>query len=326
MDKIRNCMIGCFSLTAILFSGIGQSQPSYPTKPISVQVGLQAGTGSDIAVRGMLERVGAALGQPFVIENSPGASGFVAAQKVFRTAPDGYQLVALSSGTVAALPHIDTSLRFDPLKDLVPIAIIATIPSVLFVHPSVPAKTVQEFIDHARKNPGKLTYATGGTGSIQHLATESFKAITNTDILHVPYKGSGQATLDLVAGRVDSAFQGVVQVIQFAKNNQVRLLAWSGSQRNALFPDLPTLQESGVADFVYEPWTALFGPAGMPKEIVEKINAEVRKAANQPDLRERWASQGLAPKDLNVTQTEALVRSEYVRTGQIVRANNIKAN
>ncbi len=325
MGKIGKCMAVCCSAIGFLFSGAGHGQSTYPNKAVMVQVGLQAGTGSDIAVRGMLDKVAAALGQLFVIENLPGAAGFVAAQKVLRAAPDGYQLVALNSGTVAVLPHIDSSIRFDPLKELVPIAIITTIPSVLFVHPSVPAKSVGEFIEYARKNPGKLTYASGGIGSVQHLAMEAFMATASLNLLHIPYKGSGQATLDLVAGRVDSAFQGVVQVIQHAKTNRVRLLAWSGAQRYPLFPDLPTMQESGVTGYLYEPWTALFGPAGTPKEVVAKINAEVRKAARQPELRERWAAQGLEPKDLSVEQAEAMVRDEFARNGRIIRMHNIKA-
>lgn len=326
MGKIGKCTVVCCSAIGFLFSGAGHGQSTYPNKAIMVQIALQAGTGSDVAVRGMLGKVEAALGQSFIIENSPGAAGLIAAQKVLKAAPNGYQLVALNNGTVTILPHINPNIRFDPLKDLVPIAVITAIPSVLFVHPSVPAKSVGELIEIARKNPGKLTYISGGIGSPQHLAMEALKATSNINLLHVPYKGSGQARLDLVAGRVDSGFQGISGVLEYAKTNRVRLLAWAGAQRYPLFPDLPTMHESGVTGFLYEPWTALFAPAGTPKEVVAKINAEIRKVARQPEFRKSWAALGLEPKDFSVERTEAVVRDEFARNGRIVRASNIKAD
>ena len=297
---------------------------TYPTKPILITIGLQAATGSDIAVRTVAERMGALLGQQVVIENLPGASGVVAAVKVAKAAPDGYSLVALNTGTLTILPNLEPKPPFDPLKDFVPIAFVAAIPSVLFVNPTVPAKTVREFVALAKRSPGLLTYASGGNGSVQHLATEIFKSMTNTDLTHIPYKCSMQATLDVVGGRVDAGFQGISTVLQFVQSGKLRALAWSGDRRNALYPELPTIQEAGVAGFTYEPWTALLGPVAMPKDMVARLSIEARKVARQPDLQTRWSSIGLEPRDMPPEQLGNLMRDESASNAKIIAAKGIR--
>lgn len=299
------------------------AQPAWPAKPISITVGLQAGTGSDIAMRNIAEKVSVALGQQIVVGNLAGAAGLLAAQQGAKAPADGYNLVALSGAALTTLPHLQKN-AFDPIKDLVPIAMIVSFPSVISVNRNVPANSIREFIDLAKKNPGKYTYASGGNGSVQHTAMESLKAKAGIDLLHVPYKGMGQATTDLVGGQVNAAIQGVVAVIPFVKSGQVRVLAWTGAQRNPLFPDIPTLHEAGVSGYQFQSWTALFGPAALPKEIVNRLNAEVRKAVGSADLRERWVSAGMESMDLAPSQIEKAIRDESEQMAKLIRDTGMR--
>lgn len=299
------------------------AQAAWPSaRPIAITVGLQAGTGSDVAVRNLAEKVSAALGQQIVVTALPGASGLLAAQQGAKAQPDGYGLVALSGATVTTLPHLQKG--DNPARNLVPIAMVVSFPSVISVNAKVPAQNIREFLELARKNPGKYTYASGGNGSVQHTAMEQLKTMAGINLLHVPYKGMAQATTDLVGGQVDCAIQGVVAVIPFAKTGQVRVLAWTGSRRNALFPDIPTLQEAGVTGYNFQSWTALFGPSGLPADIVSRLNAEFRKAAAAPDLRERWTQQGMEYLDVSPEQLAQLVRTDYDQMGTLVRETGIK--
>jgi tripartite-type tricarboxylate transporter receptor subunit TctC len=316
-------MTECALLSVSIISCDGWCQSAYPAKPIFITVGLQAATGSDIAVRSVAERMGAPLGQPFVIENLPGASGVLAAVKVAKAPPDGYTLAALSNAAMTILPNLE-KVPYDPFKDLVPVAFVSAFPSVLFTHPGVPAKSVQEFIALAKRKPKQLTYASGGNGSTQHLAMEIFKSTVGIDLLHVPYKGSMQATLDVMSGRVDAGFQGISTVLQFVQSGKLRALAWSGAQRFALFPELPTIQEAGVAGFVYEPWTGFFAPAAIPKDIVNRLNTEVRKASSQPDLVKRWGTQGLDSKDVTPEQLAGMIRDENSRHAKLISEKGIR--
>lgn len=314
-----------FVSMAVLFLATKAWSQAYPAKPILITVGLQAATGSDIAVRSVAERLGPLLNQQIVIENLPGASGIVAAVKVAKAAPDGYNLVALSNAALTILPNIEPKPPYDPLRDFMPIAFVASIPSVLFVNPGVPAKTVREFIALAKSKPGVMTYASGGNGSVQHLATEIFKSMAGIDLVHVPYKGSMQATLDVLSGRVDAGFQGISTVLQFVQSGKLRALAWSGDKRNALFPDMPTIEESGLPGFTYEPWTAILGPAAMPKDIVTRLYTEARKVVSQPDLIKRWSGQGLEPKDVTPEQIAAMIREESGRNAKVIAEKGIRA-
>ena len=300
------------------------AQTGWPAaKPISVTVGLQAGTGSDVAMRNIAEKLGPALGQQWVVSSVPGAAGLLAAQHGAKATPDGYTLVALSGAAVTTLPHLQKGSN-NPAKDLVPVAMIVSFPSVISVNGKVPAQNIREFIELARKNPGKYTYASGGSGSVQHTAMESLKAMAGINLVHVPYKGMAQATTDLVGGQVDSAIQGVVAVIPFVKSGQVRPLAWTGSRRNPLFPDLPTLQEAGVTGYNFQSWTALFAPIGTPPDIINRLNAEVRKAAAAPDLRERWTANGMEALDMTPAQIAQLINIESDEMARLIRNTGIK--
>jgi tripartite-type tricarboxylate transporter receptor subunit TctC len=326
MGKRWSSLMGLLALLWVISMTPHAWSQAYPAKPILITVGLQVATGSDIAVRMLAERMSPLLGQQIVIENLPGASGIVAAVKVVKAAPDGYSLVALSTAALTILPNLEPKPPYDPLRDFAPIAFVAAIPSVLFVNPTVPARTVQEFIALAKRKPGLMTYASGGNGSVQHLATEIFNSMAGIDLAHVPYKGSMQATLDVVGGRVDAGFQGISTVLQFVQSGKLRALAWSGEQRYGLFPDLPTIQEAGIAGFTYEPWTALLGPAAMPKDRVARLSAEARKVSSQPDLLKRWSSIGLEPKDMPPEQLGRLIREESARNAKVIAEKGIRGD
>ena len=288
-------------------------------------VGLQAGTGSDVAARNLAQKVSAAFGQPIVASNVLGAAGLLAAQQAAKAPADGYTLAALSGAAVTTVPHLHRGTGFDPQKDLVPVAMIVAFPSVISVNGKVPANSIAEFLALARANPGKYTYASGGNGSVQHTAMEQLKAMAGIDLLHVPYKGMAQATTDLVSGQVDCAIQGVVAVIPYVKTGQVRPLAWTGAKRYPLYPELPTLAEAGVTGYDFTSWTALFAPAGTPADVIEKLNLEFRRAAAAPDLREKWQQQAMEPLDMSSAQIAAVIRREYDDMGQLVRKVGIKS-
>jgi tripartite-type tricarboxylate transporter receptor subunit TctC len=314
----------CLFITGFaLFAALPQAwSQAWPAKQISVTVGLQAGAGSYVAVRDIAEKLGTALGQNVVVTSVPGAAGLLAAQQVAKVAFDGYNLVALSGATVTTLPLM--LKNFTPMRDLIPVAMIVSFPSVLSVNSKVPAANIREFLELTRKNPGKYTYASGGNGSVQHTAMESLKHMAKIDLLHVPYKGMAQATTDLVGGQVDAAIQGVVAVIPFAKTGQVRVLAWTGTQRNPLYPDLPTLAEAGITGYQFQSWTALFAPAGTPRDVVARLNAEIRKIATSAELRDRWIPQAMESMDLIPAQIDKLIRDDSQQMERMIKETGLK--
>ncbi len=313
------CLAGLVPLAAL-------AQGAYPAKPISVLVGLQAGTGSDVAVRVLMEKLSVSLKQTITVDNLPGAGGQLAALRGVKAAPDGYFLVALSSATVTALPILDPTVGFDPLKDLVPVALVATIPSVFFVRPDLPARSLKEFIANAKAQPGRMTYASGGNGSAQHIGMEVFKAMNNIAVVHIPYRGSGQATIDVAGGRVDSGLQGLSTVMPYLKTGKLRALASTGETRSTQMPDLPTVKELGLGNYIYEPWTAIFAPAGTPPEVVNTLNAAVRKIVAEPEFKARFESLGLGTLEESPQSLAARLRSDFTSTATIVREKNIKAD
>jgi tripartite-type tricarboxylate transporter receptor subunit TctC len=314
--------MGALAATSRAFA---QSAGPYPAKPISVLVGLQAGTGSDVGVRAVTEKLSALLRQPITVENLPGAGGQLAAARALRAPADGYALFALSSATVTAGPILDKNAGFDPLKDLVPVATIATIPSAFFVRPDLPVRTLREYIAMAKAKPDALTYASGGMGSAQHIGMEIFKSMTGIAVMHIPYRGSVQAVTDAVGGRVDSGLQGLSTVLPYIRSGRLRALAATGTARTNLLPDLPTVKELGIADFVYEPWTALFAPAGTPPDVIGALNAAVRRVIAEPEFKARFEAIGLEVAPDTPEQLGARLRIEYSSTATIVRERGIKA-
>jgi tripartite-type tricarboxylate transporter receptor subunit TctC len=299
---------------------------AYPSRPVRVMVGFAPGGPNDIIARAYAARLADAFSQPFLVENRAGAAGNLAAEAVARAAPDGHTLMLGSTGTNAVNPSLYANLAFDPVRDLTPVSIIATSPSALAVNPRVAAQNVRELIALARAQPGKLSYASAGSGSSQHLSAELFKQAAGVDIVHVPYKGAAPGITDLLAGQVDMSFAPVANVVPHAKAGKLRLLALTGAARSAFAPGTPTIAESGVPGFDVTTWYAVFATAGTRAEIIDRLNAELRKIAAIPQLREQLASLGIdATASASPAEARAYRDAEAEKWGKLVRSLGVKA-
>ena len=278
------------ALAGAALAAAGPAQAAYPDKPISLVVPFPAGSGTDAVGRIFAAELGNILGQQVVVENKPGANATIAANYVARAKPDGYTLFVTTNTSHSAAPFLMKNVPYDPVKDFTPIARGGNLPFILVVNPQRPYKSVQDLIDYARKNPGRVTYATGNSTGIVAGGTLARRA--NIDILHVPYKGTPQALTDLVGGQVDFMFTDLASGLPFVQSGQLRALAVSTAERSTIVPDLPSMREAGVADFDLNSWNGYFGPAGLPPEIVAKHNAAINQIVTNPDVRKRLAGLG----------------------------------
>jgi len=316
-----------FFLALILAAAaLGALAQPYPSRPVRVMVGFAPGGPNDIIARAYAARLADAFSQPFVVENRTGAAGNIAAEAVVRAAPDGYTLMLGSTGTNAVNPALYANLPFDLVRDLAPVSVVATSPSALAVHPRVPAQDVRELIALARAQPGKLTYASAGSGSSQHLSAELFKQATGVDIVHVPYKGAAPGITDLLAGQVDMSFAPLANVVPHAKTGKLRLLGVTSAARSSFAPGTPTLAESGVPGFDVTTWYAFFATAGTAADTVTRLHAELRKIAQTAQLKEQLANLGIdAAASASPAEARAYRDAEAERWGKLVRALGVKA-
>jgi tripartite-type tricarboxylate transporter receptor subunit TctC len=272
------------SVAALLLAAFGAfgafaGEATYPDRPITMIVTFPAGGASDVLARASADALSRGLGQPVVVDNRPGAGGHIGAEFVAHAAPDGYTILFGTNGTLGIGPALYKNLRYDPQRDLVPIGILHKLPLLLIVHPSVPAKTLPELIDYARQNPGKLSFASAGVGTVSHLAGELFKREADIEILHVPYKGDGATFPDLLAGRVSMMLGTIPTALPLTQSGQMRAIGVTTEERSPLAPDIPTLAQSGLPQFDVSAWTGLFAPAGTPQPIIERLNAETQRIA-----------------------------------------------
>jgi len=296
------------------------AQEAYPTKPVRVVLPLQAGSAADIAVRVFGERMGEALGKPLVIENVTGVGGLIGANRVVTETADGYALAALNMTILAILPHMQPGqVKFDPLKDFEPIYGIATIPTLLGVSAALPVDNVRQLIELAKAKPGELNYSSGGPGSPQHLAAEMFQSMTGTRFTHVPYKGATSAAADLAAGRVQVMFIAHSLAIPFLPEKRIKLIAFAGLKRGASFPDLPTLDESGVTGYDYSSWAAIYALRGTPAPVLARLRQAAAKALAAPGLPEQLAKSGLEIWATPPEQLAQVLRSDYARWQKVIR-------
>jgi len=268
---------------------------SYPARSIQMIVPLQAGSAVDAVMRSVTQKMSENMGQQIVIENLPGAAGVIGAEKLKKSAPDGYTIGGFNDGVMAILPGLKQNLPYDPLKDYAPVSLVAGISWVLVVHPDVAAKNVAEFLALVRARPGQINFSSGGNGSPQHIAMELFKAATHTYMVHIPYRGATQAALDVIGGQVPAMFTATAVVAQQVQGGKLRALAVAGKTRSPLLPGVPTLDEAGVKGFEFSTWSPIIVPAGTPRPVIDKLNAEVVKALGDAGLRERLIAQGLEP-------------------------------
>ena len=294
---------------------------AYPSKPIHVVVGFPPGGGNDIIARMVGAKMQEAWGQPVVIENKPGANSIIATEFVAKSAPDGYTLLVNATGGMSVNPVLYAKLPYDSLKDFVPISMVGSFPLVLAVNPSLPAKSVPELIAYLKANPGKLNYSAGSTSF--EVATEMFKQMTGTDVRHIPYKGSAASITAVIAGDVQMTIVDTPPLLPQLKSGRIRALAVTSAKRSAAMPDLPAVAES-VPGYEMVLWIGVFAPAGTPGEIASKLNAEVVRVVNLPDIRERLDGMGVEPLGNTSEQVAEWIRREIARFGPVVKAANIK--
>jgi tripartite-type tricarboxylate transporter receptor subunit TctC len=302
-----------------------QAQP-YPTRPITIVVPFAAGGGNDILARLLGQHMGRALGQQFVIENRGGAAGTIGARAIAKATPDGYTLMVGHSGLFAMAPGLyGSNAGYDPRKDFAPIGLIASYQQILVVHPSLPVRSIADLIALAKKEPGKITYATAGVGSGSHISTELLTSMAGIKLTHVPYRGSGAVQGDLVGGHVAMAIQTVPPVIAQIRSGQVRAIAVTGAARSPIFPDLPTVAEAGVPGYEAVIHYGMVAPAGTPRPIVERLNAELRAALNTDDVRARIADEGGESLAGTPEQQAVDIDQEETKWGALVRKLGLRA-
>jgi tripartite-type tricarboxylate transporter receptor subunit TctC len=321
-ENSRDVLVIVAGLAASLLATAALAQ--YPAKPIRLIVPFAAGGGNDNVARLVGKRLSDSLGQPLLIDNRPGAGGALGAELAAKSAPDGYTLFLGGVGSHAVNPNLNDSLPYDPIRDFAPVALLASAPLVLVVHPSVPAESFKAFVALARARPGQLNYASNGNGSSSHLAAVMFDSMTGVDMVHVPYKGLSPALTDLLSGRVQLMFSSVVAILPHVKSEKLRGLAVTGNRRLTSMPDLPTIAESGLPGYEASSWYGVLAPAGTPREIVARLNAELVKALEHPEVRTSLLAEGAEPIGGTPERFASHIRSEKERLGKLIREAKIR--
>jgi tripartite-type tricarboxylate transporter receptor subunit TctC len=314
----------CIALTAAMLAMPIASSNEYPDRPIRLIVPFPPGGGADNLARMIMPKVAEHLGQPIVIENKPGAGGNVGAEQVARATPDGYTLLYGTNGTHGINASLYGHLRFDPLKDFVPVSRMTQIAALLIVNPALPVKSVSDLIAYAKANPGKVNFASAGNGTTSHLAGEMFKTMTGLEIVHVPYKGGAAAATDLMAGQVQMMIDVMPNAYPLSKGGKVRGIAVTTRSRFPGAPELPTFAESGLKGFEISAWDGVFAPAGTPEHIVDRLNTAIRKALSDPQLREQLIANGAQPATMTSPEFARFVAEELERWGKLVRSAGAK--
>ena len=308
-------------LTLVASSAFAQQ---YPNKPVRVIIPWPPGQATDLAARIVGEKLSQQMGQPFIMENRPGAGGAIGTEAVAKAAPDGYTLLASSSGPLSIMPNLQKT-PYDPLKDLAPISLTAKAPFALIAHPSFPAANAREFVALVRANPGKYTFASSGTGATAHLFGELFNSMAKLNAVHVPYKGSAPAMTDLIGGQVSYAIETVASIVGHVKSGRVKVYGVTTAKRAAALPDVPTLAEAAdIPGYDVAAWIGYHAPAGTPREIVVRLAAEIQKAMQSPDMRDRYVALGLDQASSTPDELAAYMRVEQERYGTIIRNAGIK--
>ena len=310
------------ALVACATAAAALAQP-YPSHPVRIVVPFAAGGPADIYARAVAERLQAALGQPFVVEDRPGAGSILGTEAVHQSAPDGYTLLMMSN-THTVNESLVPKKPFELMRDFVPVAPVNYSDLVMVVHPSVPAKTLKEFIALAKSKPGQLNYASSGTGTPYHMAGELFKHMAGVNIVHVPYKGSSGARTDVMGGQVQMMFDAITTMAPAVQSGKVRALGTSGKVRSSVLPDVPTISEAGVPGYEAVIWLGIMAPAGTPQPIVDKLNAEITRIVNAPEMKAAWEKQGAVPMSMTTGEFDKYLRDDIEKWARVVKISGAR--
>lgn len=322
---MRRFVLRLLAPLALAFTLTGPaSAQSYPTKPIRLVIPFPAGGATDIVTRAIAVKLGDGLAQPVVVDNKPGAGGAIGSDLVARAAPDGYTILLTTTSTHSVGPALNPRLPYNVERDFMPVTHVADATNVLLVSQAVPAKSVRELVALAKEKPGGLAFGSSGTGTIVHLSGELFKSLAGVDLLHVPYKGTQLAIPDVISGQVALIFDNIASALPHVRSGKVRALAVTSAKRSSLLPDLPTMIEAGVPGYVSDTYFGVFAPTGTSREIVARLNQELNRVIRQPDLRERFANQGIEPVGGTPEQFAQVIRSETAKWGKVIRDANVK--
>jgi len=325
MKTIRRIAAIALALAAAGLAASAQAQ-SWPSKPIRYIVPFAPGGTTDILGRMVATGLAASLGQPVVVENKPGQAGSIGAAELARAAPDGYTLGGGTISSHAINATLYPKLPYDPLKDFAPITMLATLPNLLIVHPSLNVSSVGELIKLLKANPDKYSFGSAGNGTSQHISGEMFKIMAGVSMQHIPYKGSGPMIPDLLAGTISMSFENITTAFPPVKAGRLKALAVTSAKRSFVAPEVPTMAEAGLPGYDISSWQAMFAPAGTPREIVTRLHAEVAKILRSPENEKRLADVGLEPGGMAPEELAALVRAEIPKLGKVVRESGAKVD
>ena len=311
---------------ALALGAAALAHAQYPNRPIKLIVPFPPAGSTDISARALASKLGERLGQPVIIENKPGAGGNIGSDVVAKAQPDGYTLVVGTVGTHAINSSLYSKMPYDPIRDFVPIILLATTPNVLVVPANFPANSVQDVIKLAKAKPGELTFASSGAGTSIHLSGEMFKSMAGLDMTHIPYKGSGPMLIDLLSGQVNMAFDNLSASMVYIKAGKLKALATTGAKRAPALPDLPTVSESGLAGYESTSWNAVYAPAGTPKEIVDKLNREANAVLQSAETRKFFAEQGAEAGGGTPAELAAFNRAELAKWAKVVKDSGAKVD
>ena len=316
-------LLGIGLTTSLTLVAAPSHADTYPSKPIRLIVPFPASGATDLLARAIAQKVGASMGQQIVVDNRPGAGGAIGSDMAAKAPADGYTLLIATTSTHSIGPYINTHLPYNTETDFTPIGQVAVATNVLVVPNQLPVKNVRELIDYAKKHPGELNYASSGNGTVVHLTAEAFKAQAGIFITHIPYRGTALAVPDLISNKVQVLFDSIVSGMPHVKDGKLKALAVTSLKRSPLAPELPTASESGLPGFESDTWFGIYGPKGLPPEIVNRLNAEFNKAIQSQDVRDRLAKLGAEPVGGTPAQFAAMVRKDSARWGKLIKDRKI---
>ena len=317
---VRNTFV---ALALLLTCSAPQAQSTYPNRPIHMIVPLAAASAVDNAARIVAQRMSINMGQQIVVENQPGAAGLIGAERVAKAAPDGYTIGGFNDSIMTMLPNLYPKMPWDILKDFEPVSLVATVEWGLVANNNAPYANAGEFISAAKANPGKIFYGSGGNGSPQHMAMALFASTAGINVTHVPYKGATQAALDVAAGQVQVGFQGLATVASLVRGGKLKLIGVTTPQRLPQFPEVPTVSESGLPGFEFNSWFTVMAPAGTPKDVVARLNAEIVKALADPEVKDKLHAQGLTIRGTSAEELGKATREQLARYAKLIKQNGI---